>query len=189
MITCRKYFFKKVRGTRKEGSLTSVCLQNKYRAIQDLHATENLPTILLYEIAGVSRVDYYNWLQRMQQVENEAILQDIQAIYARVGGIYGYRRMINRIYHKRFHHKRIYRLMHITGLQSVIRRKRKRYVPLVCSICSWKSTKSRIYCNQPQWKMGNRYHGVQIRKRYVSVILAPLLVTYWEVQTIINWYL
>ncbi|WP_411861160.1 IS3 family transposase [Priestia megaterium] len=65
-------------------------------------------------------------------MENEAVLQDIRTIYARVGGIYGYRRMklnIKRLYGKTVNHKRIYRLMHIAGLQSVIRRKRKRYVP------------------------------------------------------------
>ncbi|KEK21178.1 hypothetical protein [Bacillus gaemokensis] len=74
MITCRKCFFKKVRGTRKEASLTSVRLHNKYRAIQDLHANENLPVILLCEIAGVSRAAYYKWLQRRptaRELENE----------------------------------------------------------------------------------------------------------------------
>lgn len=102
--------------------------------IQDLHANENLPVILLCEIASVSRAAYYKWLQRTptaRELENEAILQDIQAIYEQVGGIYGYRRMklnINRRYHTKFNHKRIYRLMHIAGLQSVIRRKRKRYI-------------------------------------------------------------
>lgn len=131
----QKKLFKKVRRTRKEASLTSVRLQNKYRVIQDLHTNENLPVILLCEIYGLSRAAYYKWLQRTptaRELENEALLQDIQAIYARVGGIYGYRRMkfnINRLYDKKFNHKRIYRLMHITGLQSVILRKRKRYVP------------------------------------------------------------
>ncbi|WP_410905964.1 IS3 family transposase, partial [Priestia sp. SIMBA_032] len=103
--------------------------------MQDLHTNENLPIILLCEISGVSRAAYYKWRQRTptaRELENEAILQDIRTIYARVGGIYGYRRMklnINRLYGKTFNHKRIYRLMHIAGLQSVIRRKRKRYVP------------------------------------------------------------
>ncbi|MGI8281734.1 hypothetical protein AB2568_025600 [Bacillus mycoides] len=52
--------------------------------------------ILLCEIAGLSRAAYYKWLQRTptaRESENEAILQDIQAIYEQVGGIYGYRRM------------------------------------------------------------------------------------------------
>nr|WP_255266963.1 IS3 family transposase [Bacillus cereus] len=118
----QKMLFKKVRGTRKEASLASIRLQNQYKAIQDVHANENLPVIILCEIAGVSRAAYYKWLQRTstaRELENEAIFQDIQAIYEQVGGSYGYRRMklnINRRYHRKFNHKRIYRLMQIAGL-------------------------------------------------------------------------
>lgn len=74
-------------------SLTSVRLQFKYRAIRDLYATENLSVILLCEISGASRAGFYKLLQYAKQLENESILGDIQAIYARVGGIYGCRRM------------------------------------------------------------------------------------------------
>lgn len=52
-------------------------------------------------------------------------------LYEEVDGIYGYRRMtmnLNRKLNKTFNPKRIYRLMRITGLQSVIRKKKKRYV-------------------------------------------------------------
>ncbi|WP_108672584.1 IS3 family transposase, partial [Peribacillus acanthi] len=55
---------------------------------------------------------------------------EIKALYIKVDGIYGYRRMtlnINRIFEKNFNHKRIYRLMRIAGIKSVIRRKRKSY--------------------------------------------------------------
>ncbi len=89
---------------------------------------------LLCEIAGVSRAAYYKWLKRkpsVKELENEAILQEIKAIYTKVEGIFGYRQMtltINRKHKKKFNRKRIYRLMKIAGLQSVIRRKRKRYV-------------------------------------------------------------
>ncbi|PPA80851.1 hypothetical protein C4A75_24195 [Brevibacillus laterosporus] len=160
--------------------LTSVRLQNKYRAIQDLHANENLPVILLCEIAGVSRAAYYKWLQRTptaRELENEAILQDIQAIYARVGGIYGYRRMqlnINRLYHKKFNHKRIYRLMNIVGLQSVIRRKRKRYVPSSAQYVAENRLNREFTSSKPnkkwvtdvtEFKLGNG------RKTYLSAIL------------------
>lgn len=51
-------------------------------------------------------------------------------LYKKVNGIYGYRRMMlnmNRLFGKTFNHKRIYLLMKISGLQSVIRKKRKRY--------------------------------------------------------------
>ncbi|WP_144516755.1 IS3 family transposase [Bacillus thuringiensis] len=179
-LRAEKCFFKKVRRTRKEASLTSVRLQNKYRAIQDLHANENLAVILLCEIAGVSRAAYYKWLQRTptaRELENEAILLDIQAIYARVEGIYGYRRMklnINRIYHKKFNHKRIYRLMHIAGLQSVIRRKRKRYVPSTAQYVAENRLNREFTASKPnekwvtdvtEFKLGNG------RKTYLSAIL------------------
>ncbi|WP_252597870.1 IS3 family transposase [Bacillus thuringiensis] len=112
-----------------------------------------------------------------QQLENEAILLDIQAIYARVEGIYGYRRMklnINRIYHKKFNHKRIYRLMHIAGLQSVIRRKRKRYVPSTAQYVAENRLNREFTASKPnekwvtdvtEFKLGNG------RKTYLSAIL------------------
>ena len=54
----------------------------------------------------------------------------MKIIHEKVEGIYGYRRMklnINRKLGKSFNHKRIYRLMKIAGIQSVIRRKKTRY--------------------------------------------------------------
>jgi len=53
-------------------------------------------------------------------------------LYSEVQGIYGYRRMnlnINRILGKKYNHKRIYRLMKSINMKSVIRRRRKNYVP------------------------------------------------------------
>lgn len=52
------------------------------------------------------------------------------ALHEKVEGIYGYRRMtINMIrnFKQNINHKRIYRLMKIAGIQSVIRKKKKRY--------------------------------------------------------------
>jgi putative transposase len=54
----------------------------------------------------------------------------MKALHEKVEGIYGYRRMnvnINRKFDQNFNHKRIYRLMKVDGIQSVIRRKKKRY--------------------------------------------------------------
>ena len=58
-------------------------------------------------------------------------MTEIIKIYEEVDGIYGYRRMtmnLNRRLGKTYNHKRIYRLMRLSGLQSVIRRKKKRYM-------------------------------------------------------------
>lgn len=49
-----------------------------------------------------------------------------------MNGIYGYRRMtmnMERKFDQTFNEKRIYRLMKIAGLQAVIRRKKKSYIP------------------------------------------------------------
>ncbi|MGY3190524.1 putative transposase [Lysinibacillus sp. TE18511] len=96
-----------------------------------------MPIILLCEIAGVSRAAYYKWLNRKpspQENENEQLLKSIQRLYKQVDGIYGYRRItltINRQREKddlpKVNKKRVYRLMQICGLKSVIRRKRKQY--------------------------------------------------------------
>jgi putative transposase len=51
-------------------------------------------------------------------------------LYKKVDGIYGYRRItmnLNRTKSKSINHKRVYRLMRIAGIQSIIRRKRKKY--------------------------------------------------------------
>lgn len=67
----------------------------------------------------------------MQETENAMLMKEIIKIYEEVDGIYGYRRMtmnLNRRLGGTFNHKRIYRLMKLSGIQSVIRRKRKRYI-------------------------------------------------------------
>lgn len=59
------------------------------------------------------------------------LLTEIIKLYDEVNGIYGYRRMtmnLNRRLGQTYNYKRVYRLMTILGLQSVIRRKKKRYV-------------------------------------------------------------
>lgn len=51
-------------------------------------------------------------------------------LYERVGGIYGYRRLtlhLRRQTNQPINHKRVNRLMKLAGIQSVIRRKRKKY--------------------------------------------------------------
>ena len=52
-------------------------------------------------------------------------------IYEKVEGIYGYRQLtinLRRQTGQRINYKRIYRLMRVAGIQSVIRRKKKKYV-------------------------------------------------------------
>jgi putative transposase len=54
----------------------------------------------------------------------------MKTLHEKVNGIYGYRQMtlnMNRKFGQNFNHKRIYRLMKISDIQSVIRKKKKRY--------------------------------------------------------------
>lgn len=78
----------------------------------------------------VQRSSYYKWLKREESVleaENKILMSEIIKIYKEVDGIYGYRRItlnLNRRLGRIFNYKRIYRLMRLSGIQSVIRRKR-----------------------------------------------------------------
>lgn len=63
---------------------------------------------------------------------NQELLTDIREIHKERKGIYGYRRMkmvLDRKHGRKFNYKRVYRLMRLAGIQSVIRRKKKRYLP------------------------------------------------------------
>lgn len=69
-----------------------------------------------------------------RELQNREVMKEMVTLHEKVEGIYGYRQMktnMNRIFKKKFqqklNHKRIYRLMKIAGLQSVIRKKKKRY--------------------------------------------------------------
>ncbi|MCH7324064.1 IS3 family transposase [Solibacillus sp. MA9] len=128
---------KKVRGNRKEASLSRIRIQGRYMAIQELAKNEKFSIVLLCKIAKVSRAAYYKWLNRqptVHELENEQLVESIQHLYTQVEGIYGYRRItmtINRQREKeglkKVNKKRIYRLMQICSLEAVIRRRPKKY--------------------------------------------------------------
>lgn len=114
--------------------LSQVRSENKYLAVQELHEKDTYSITLLCEVAEIARSAYYKWLNRIpssREIQNEEIVGEMKSLYEKVDGIYGYRRMMlnmNRKFGRAFNHKRIYRLMKISGLQSVIRKKRKRYI-------------------------------------------------------------
>nr|WP_307416331.1 IS3 family transposase [Lederbergia wuyishanensis] len=101
--------------------------------MQELHEKENFSISLLCEIARIARSAYYKWLKRTPSENekwNQEILVEIKRLNEKVDGIYGYRRItlnLNRTLSRPVNHKRVYRLMRISGIQSVIRRKRKSY--------------------------------------------------------------
>lgn len=68
----------------------------------------------------------------MRERQNIELIKEMMTVHEEVKGIFGYRRItltLNRKLGESFNHKRIYRLMKISGIQSVIRKKKKRYKP------------------------------------------------------------
>jgi len=89
---------------------------------------------VLCEIAEIPRSSYYKWLKRKvspHEQENQQILKAMILLYEKVDGIYGYRQLtinLRRQTGQPINHKRVYRLMKLAGIKSVIRRKKKKYV-------------------------------------------------------------
>ena len=114
-----------------------VARENQYLAIQQLHEKKGYSILDLCKLAGTARSSYYKHQNKQPSAleqENAAITRLIIKIYSDVQGIYGYRRMtmaVNRFFKKQYNHKRIYRLMKEKKIQSVIRRKKRRYVPSI----------------------------------------------------------
>ncbi|WLR54496.1 IS3 family transposase [Mesobacillus subterraneus] len=132
-LRAENLFPKKVRGDRKEAKISQIRLEEKYIAIKELHEEEGFSFVMLCEIAGLARSAYYKWLKRTpskRECQNVMLVEEMKALHEEVKGIYGYRRItmtLNRRLNKSFNEKRIYRLMKIVGIQSVIRKKKNRY--------------------------------------------------------------
>lgn len=90
---------------------------------------------MMCDILKVSRSGYYKWLAQHndpQMSEEDLLCERIFLLHQKHKGIYGYRRItqaLNREGSKQYNVKRIRRLMQLMGLQSVIRRPRKKHLP------------------------------------------------------------
>jgi len=128
----------------------------------------------------VSRSSYYKWVNRKESVvetENKMLITKIIELYEEVDGIYGYRRItmnLNRRLGNLYNHKRIYRLMRLSGLKSVIRRKKNRYIKSTPQHVAENLLNREFIANKPnekwvtdvtEFKYGNS------QKAYLSAIL------------------
>lgn len=99
-----------------------------------LSTQNNYPASVLCEIVGISRSGYYKWIHRKKsenEMLNEKLLNFIRELYEETDGVLGYRQMTIKIFrdkHIKVNYKRIYRLMKISGLKSVCRKKRYHYI-------------------------------------------------------------
>ena len=94
----------------------------------------NTPNIsLMCRILDVKRANYYKWLHHEKSIvdkENEEIAELVKEYHKKYNGLLGYRMMadrINRDHHRHYSDKRIYKIMRILGIQSIIRPKRRSY--------------------------------------------------------------
>lgn len=99
-----------------------------------LSTQNNYPASVLCEIVGISRSGYYKWIHRKKsenEMLNEKLLNFIRELYEETDGVLGYRQMTIKIFrdkHIKVNYKRVYRLMKISGLKSVCRKKRYHYI-------------------------------------------------------------
>lgn len=131
-------------------------------------------------IAGIARSAYYKWLNRplsLSDKENEEIIAAMIEIYNEVEGIYGYRRMkmnVNKRMSKNYNHKRIHRLMKSIKMKSVIRKRKKNYVPSTPQITAENILNREFYSNKPNQKWLTDVTEFKLTdgtKAYLSAIL------------------
>lgn len=114
--------------------LSQIRHEKFYQAIQTVNQENHFSVNLLCQIARIPRSGYYKWLKRKvgpREHENQQLINAMILLYEKVEGIYGYRQLtlnLRRQSGQRINHKRVYRLMKVVGIKSVIRRKKKKYV-------------------------------------------------------------
>lgn len=154
--------------------------QDKYVAIKELHEIKGYSITALCEIAAIARSSYYKWNNRLETEadrENAIILTVLAQLYTEVKGIYGYRRMtmnVNRKLNKQYNHKRIYRLMKLGKLNSVIRRKRRAYIPCTPQITAENILNRNFSAERPNQKWLTDVTEFKLtngKKAYLSAIL------------------
>jgi len=100
----------------------------KHKAIQYYDVERSWPVEWMCKSLEVSRSGYYKWLKHEktdEEKENEQIAQLVGEYDERFNHTLGYRRMtgyMNRLNQKQYGEKRIYRIMKMMGIRSVIRK-------------------------------------------------------------------
>lgn len=154
--------------------------RDKYIAIKELHEEKGYSIAELCCYAEIARSSYYKWISRPESEldrENTVILKEMVHLYTEVNGIYGYRRMtmnINKTLNKQYNHKRIYRLMKSVNMKSVIRKKKKSYVPSTLQITAENLLNREFYADKPNQKWLTDVTEFKLtdgKKAYLSAIL------------------
>lgn len=154
--------------------------EDRYIAIKMLHEKEGFPIVELCGFADIARSSYYKWINRPESEsdkENAIVPEEMIRLYMNVHGIYGYRRMmlnINSILDKKYNHKRIYRFMKSVNMMSVIRKKRKNYIPSTPQITAENVLNREFQADKPNQKRLTDVTEFKLasgQKAYLSAIL------------------
>ena len=155
----------------------------KHKAIQYYDVERSWSVEWMCKSLEVSRSGYYKWLKHEktdEEKENEQIAQLVGEYDERFNHTLGYRRMtgyMNRLNQKQYGEKRIYRIMKMMGIQSVIRKKAKKYQHCEPEMVAENILKRDFYAGRPNEKWATDvtefkwYEGGKIRKLYLSAIL------------------
>lgn len=106
----------------------------------------------------IARSAYYKWLKRKpseSQIINEEIAEWIKVLHEKHNRVLGYRRMtitINREYEVSYNRKRIYRLMNILNLKSVLNKSQKKYKASTPEITAENTLNRQFHADKPNTK-------------------------------------
>ena len=155
----------------------------KYKAIQYYDVEKFWPVEWMCRNLEVSRSGYYKWLKHEktdEEKENEGIAELVREYDESFNHTLGYRRMtgyMNRLNQKQYGEKRIYRIMKMMDIQSVIRKKAKKYQRCEPEMVAENVLKRDFFAERPNEKWVTDvtefkwYEEGKIRKLYLSAIL------------------
>ena len=132
---------------------------------------------------SVTRAAYYKWLSRnesTEEKENKEVARLIMEYDKKYNHILGYRRMtswINKHTGSNYNVKRIYRIMRMLNIHSIIRKKPKKYVRSTPEVTAENIMNRDFYAQAPNLKWATDvtefkwYEGPRVHKLYLSAII------------------
>ena len=153
----------------------------KYLAIRHFHETKNWSIEWMCKQLEISRAAYYKWLHREppeQELENMKMAELIKEYDERFNHILGYRRMtswINHFNHTNYSKKRVHRIMKKLNINSVIRKKKKKYKSCKAEAVAENVLQRDFYATIPNQKWVTDVTEFKVpgekKKLYLSAIL------------------
>lgn len=164
-------------------TLGRVRFEAKYMAIQYFYEQKSWSIRWMCKQLNITRAAYYKWLNREipeNEQENILLAQFVQEYDKKYNHILGYRRMtawINRFEDKHYSKNRVYRIMKMLNIHSVIRKKKRKYQSETPENTAENILNRDFYADAPNRKWVTDvtefkwYEGPIVHKLYLSAIL------------------